>query len=170
MVTTDLYQIVVCDAGPLIHLDELSCLELLNDFAEVIVPDTVWQEVEQHRPRALYQTKLILHRRNCALPNAEINALATLFTLHRGEKEALRLACEIGNTLLLTDDTAARLAARSLGITVHGSIGILVRAIRCRQKTKAEVIQLLGDLPEKTTLFIRPSLLADIIQEIEAAP
>lgn len=96
--------------------------------------------------------------------------MATLFTLHRGEKEALRLACEIGNTLLLTDDTAARLAARSLGITVHGSIGILVRAIRCRQKTKAEVIQLLGDLPEKTTLFIRPSLLADIIQEIEAAP
>ncbi len=102
MVTTDLYQIVVCDAGPLIHLDELGCLELLNDFAEVIVPDAVWQEVEQHRPSALHQAELTLHRRTCALPNAEIDALAALFTLHRGEKEALRLACEIGSTLLLT--------------------------------------------------------------------
>lgn len=170
MVTTDLYQIVVCDAGPLIHLDELGCLELLNDFAEVIVPDAVWQEVQQHRPGALHQAELTLHRRTYALPNAEIDAVAALFTLHRGEKEALHLACEIGSTLLLTDDTAARLAARSLGITVHGSIGILVRALRRRQKTKAEVIQLLRDLPEKTTLFIRPSLLADIVQEIEAAP
>jgi hypothetical protein len=26
---------VVCDAGPLIHLDEIDCLDLLSDFAEV---------------------------------------------------------------------------------------------------------------------------------------
>lgn len=168
--TTDTYQTVVCDAGPLIHLDELNCLGLLKDFTELIVPEAVWQEVELHRSGALYSTELTLQRRSCVFPSAEIDTLATLFILHRGEKEALCLAHEIGNTLLLTDDTAARLAARSLGITVHGSIGILVRAIRRHQKTKTEVIELLRNLPKKTTLFIRSSLLEDIIQEIEAAP
>ena len=28
---------VVCDAGPIIHLDELNCLDLLADFQEIIV-------------------------------------------------------------------------------------------------------------------------------------
>jgi hypothetical protein len=28
---------VVCDAGPLIHLEELGCFDLLRDFAEVVV-------------------------------------------------------------------------------------------------------------------------------------
>jgi predicted nucleic acid-binding protein len=43
--------VVVTDAGPLIHLDELDVLDLLNDFAEVLVPQAVWREVERHRPR-----------------------------------------------------------------------------------------------------------------------
>ena len=44
---------VVCDAGPLIHLDELGCLDLLTDFQTVLVPEQVWREVENHRPDAL---------------------------------------------------------------------------------------------------------------------
>ena len=35
--------LVVCDAGPLIHLDELGCVDLLSDFSEVLVPETVWR-------------------------------------------------------------------------------------------------------------------------------
>lgn len=27
---------VVCDAGPVIHLDELNCLDLLTDFQEIV--------------------------------------------------------------------------------------------------------------------------------------
>lgn len=45
--------IVVCDAGPLIHLDELGCVELLADFPQVLVPLAVWDEVAKHRPNAL---------------------------------------------------------------------------------------------------------------------
>ena len=44
---------VVCDAGPLIHLDELDSLDLLCDFSSVLVPRSVWGEVMRHRPRAL---------------------------------------------------------------------------------------------------------------------
>jgi predicted nucleic acid-binding protein len=41
--------LVVCDAGPLIHLDEVGCLDVLADFAEVLVPEAVWQEVHGQR-------------------------------------------------------------------------------------------------------------------------
>ena len=36
---------VVCDSGPIIHLDELECLYLLRDFDKVLVPDGVRREV-----------------------------------------------------------------------------------------------------------------------------
>ena len=36
--------VAVCDAGPLIHLDELASLDLLAEFT-IWVPDAVWAEV-----------------------------------------------------------------------------------------------------------------------------
>jgi hypothetical protein len=41
---------VICDAGPIIHLDELGCIERLADHKRVLVPDVVWKEAELHRP------------------------------------------------------------------------------------------------------------------------
>ncbi|HUP25546.1 MAG TPA: hypothetical protein VNB06_21720 [Thermoanaerobaculia bacterium] len=46
---------VVCDAGPLIHLDEVGCLDLLLDFSAILVPEAVGAEVELHRPEARRQ-------------------------------------------------------------------------------------------------------------------
>src|SRR5437867_3584724 len=53
--------LVVCDAGPLIHLDEVDCLELLADFAKVLVPEAVWREVERHGPQAWDHSGVVLH-------------------------------------------------------------------------------------------------------------
>jgi hypothetical protein len=58
---------VVCDAGPLIHLDELGCLDLLADFRTVFVPEQVWREVEFHRPGALGRSGVELHQAPVAL-------------------------------------------------------------------------------------------------------
>lgn len=40
---------VVCDAGPIIHLDEVKCLNLIKDFQKVVVPDCVCKEVIKYR-------------------------------------------------------------------------------------------------------------------------
>lgn len=165
MATTEMRKTVVCDAGPLIHLDELGCIDLLNDFAPVIIPNAVWDEVLRHRPSVLRAPAPHFERRSVT-PHAEIDALSALFALHRGEKEALALADEISGALLLTDDTAARLAAKTLEIAVHGSLGILVRAIRRGQRTKFEIVALLRDAPRNSSLHIRRSLLDEIIDEI----
>ncbi|MCA9976574.1 MAG: hypothetical protein KC413_12515, partial [Anaerolineales bacterium] len=70
-------------------------------------------------------------------------------------------------SILLTDDAAARLTAVSLAYQVHGSIGILIRAIRREQKTKDEVLAMLRDIPTRSTLFIRADLLSDIVNQVE---
>lgn len=49
---------VTDDAGPLIHLDEAGCLDLLADFENVLAPDVVWDEVTRHRPDALQRNDI----------------------------------------------------------------------------------------------------------------
>lgn len=61
-------------------------------------------------------------------------------------------------------------AAQHLSVEAHGTLGILLRAIRKQQMSRAYVIQLLRELPQRSTLHVRPGLLADIIQSVEELP
>lgn len=74
------------------------------------------------------------------------------------------------DTLLLTDDSAARLAAQALAVPAHGTLGILVRAIRRHQLTRSTVLDLLRKIPSRSSLHIRPDLLVEIIRQIAEAP
>ena len=160
--------LVVCDAGPLIHLDQLDCLDLLADFSRVVVPDVVWREVEHHRPTALDQKTIRLERlKPREEPSAELISLHRLLALHAGEVQALQLAQELSADLLLTDDTAARLAARTLQVSAHGTLGVLLRAIRRRQRTPEEILNVLNALPVRSSLHIKRDLLDEIIREVE---
>ena len=160
--------IVVCDAGPLIHLDEVGALNLLADFPQVLVPDAVWHEVARHRPAVLADSSVVLSKHVPARPvPPQLETISQVLTLHTGEWQALRLALEYPSALLLTDDTAARLAANSLGIQAHGTIGILIRAIRRNQRTKPQVLTLLRSLPTSSTLHLKQSLLDTVIHEVE---
>jgi predicted nucleic acid-binding protein len=165
MVTTS-NRLVVADAGPVLHLDELACLDLLDDFAPVYLAQTVADEVARHRPGI----SLVLPRFTIvpdpSVSGSELVTLASGLSLHASEMAALALAQDVGASLLLCDDTAARLAAESLGLRVHGTIGVLVRAIRRRQRSADAVLELLGDLPGRCTLHASRALIAEVIARI----
>jgi predicted nucleic acid-binding protein len=159
---------VVCDAGPIIHLDELGCLDLLSNFQEIFLSDTVWKEISQHRPSALKRTGLSLIRSRSVVPSNEpLLTMCRMFSLDVGEIEALALMEQMPQAMFLTDDAAARLVAEQMAFNVHGTIGILVRSIRRGQMSPKEVLDLLTELPLKTTLFIRHSLLQEILLRIK---
>jgi predicted nucleic acid-binding protein len=168
MAVNETSPIVVCDAGPLIHLDEMACLDLLHDFAEVLVPESVWQEVLRHRPQlsSAMPEWITGHVPVPVQSDPELEAIASMFTLHQGERDALWLLRSRHARWLLTDDTAARLASHAMNTEAHGTIGIIVRAMRHDLRSRAEVISVLEAIPEKSTLFIRKQLLEDILQQI----
>ena len=91
MAVTEPTSLVICDAGPLIHLEELGCLDLLRDFGAVQVPDAVWQEVQRHRRSALRHRNVTLERMSSSPePAPELVHLAQAFLLDAGELEALK--------------------------------------------------------------------------------
>lgn len=160
--------LVVCDAGPLIHLDQLDCLDLLTGFSRVVIPDVVWREVEHHRPTALDQKTILLERHKPREePSAALIAAHRLFVLHAGEAQALQLAQELNADLFLTDDTAARLAAGTLKMSAHGTLGVMLRAIRRAQRTPQEIVHVLRSLPDRSSLHLKRELLDEIIRQVE---
>lgn len=76
------------------------------------------------------------------------------------------MCLDSGINTLLTDDTAARLAAKSLNIRAHGTLGLLIRAVRQQSRTPSEVLALLASIPQCTTLHIRLSLLNQVIAQV----
>ena len=157
----------VTDAGPLIHLDELGCMDLLSGFSKTLVPYAVWREVAYHRPALFTSCSSTLLQTIAPNPPDIIQTIAPLYGLHTGESEALSLCLSTPDCLFLTDDTAARLAAKALGIKAHGTIGLIIRAIRTLQRTKPEVLELLESVPKFSSLHIRPSLLNEVIISVQ---
>jgi len=154
---------LVCDAGPIIHLDELNLLDLLRDFQEIILADTVWEEINRYRPLALNKVDLALLRRPGKAPCSEpLLTVCKIFSRDAGEIEALVLMEQTPQAMFITDDAAARLVAEQMGFNVHGTIGILIRSIRRGQMSPKEVLEILKDIPLKTTLYIKHSLLEEI--------
>lgn len=159
---------VVCDAGPVIHLDELGCCRILIDFNRVLIPDRVHDEIEKHRPGALDRVgekaweKARLKRTN----DKTIDLICRMFSLDGGETEAIGVLSENPSFVFLTDDAAARIVAQKLNFQVHGTLGVLIRAARRNLMTPQQVVDVLQLIPQQSTLYIKPSLLAEAISKV----
>jgi len=157
------------DAGPVIHLDQLGGLDLVEGLGAVYLPATVKEEILRHRPSLSFGAIADLNQ--VADPDTYSTTLIALrrsFDLHAGELAALGLLAQLRGDLFLCDDAAARLAAESLGYRVHGTIGLLIRAIRRSKRSSEQVRTTLKELPHKSTLHISRPLLDQVIAQLPA--
>jgi predicted nucleic acid-binding protein len=115
---------VVADTGPILHLHEAEALQLLALVGELFVPEAVQAELNSFLPGWVHIKPdwIKVHPLSSPFREEAMNwVLAQL--LNVGEAEAISLA-----SWLLTDDAAARLLAQSLGLEVHGSLGVVLWA------------------------------------------
>jgi predicted nucleic acid-binding protein len=136
----------VSDAGPLIHLDEIDSLELLSAFDTLLVPETVYEEVETGGvPDGLSEfTYELVEADETSVKSEELDA---------GERAALAVA-EGREVVLLTDDLAAREAASDAGVEVHGSIGVIALGYGRGLLDRNQAVSLMRGLQHETSLFV----------------
>jgi predicted nucleic acid-binding protein len=159
---------IVCDSGPIIHLGELNCLHLLADFKEILISNIVYREIKRHRRIDFKKLDLPVILLPGRIPDTEfLLTLCQIFSLDAGEIEALAYMEKNPQAIFLTDDASARMVAEQMGFKVHGTMGILIRAIRRGQMEAEEVLRILEEVPSQTTLYIKPSLLDEIILKIK---
>ncbi|RLM83566.1 nucleic acid-binding protein [Halobellus sp. Atlit-38R] len=137
--------VAVADTGPLIHLDEIDALQLLSAVDGLLIPQTVYEELEAGTvPSALDHLEYEL---------VEAEETEPIVDLDPGETAALAVASE-RSAVLLTDDLAARDAAEDVNVEVHGSIGVIVLAYTRGELTKSKAAELMRALQTETSLFI----------------
>lgn len=136
----------VSDAGPLIHLAEIDSLELLSAFDTLLIPETVYEELERGGvPDGI--SDLSYEPVEADEDRVESEALDA------GERAALAVTKERA-LVLLTDDLAAREAASDAGVEVHGSIGVIALGHARGLLDRDEAAPLMRALQRETSLFV----------------
>ena len=121
---------VVSDSSPLIALGRIGRIDLLQEvFGTLIVPDAVWNEVVEAGIERIGAIE-ILNADWIKRQSVQDTRLVSLLRqdLGAGEAETIVLAKECGADLILMDERFGRSAAKSLGLTVVGLIGVLIHA------------------------------------------
>jgi uncharacterized protein len=133
--------LVVADAGPLIYSSPIGQLDLLRRLHDrVLVPRTVFEEVVESGA-GLPGSKEVAAARWLEILSVDgsDSVLRTLLSvLDAGEAAAIALARRENADLVLIDERRGRGAARRLGLSVQGTLGVLLRAKRTGVINKVE--------------------------------
>lgn len=113
---------VIVNTTPIIVLAEIGKLELLRElYGEITIPTAVYNEVLEKASDWIHVEKI----------NSPESYAMYKAKLHAGEVEVMILAQQDPKAdLLIIDDNAAKKTAKFLGLTVTGTMGVLLRAKR----------------------------------------
>ena len=152
---------VVSNTGPLLHLQEAQLLSLLEQVGQLYIPKAVDLEMVQydqdwrdHKPGWIVAATV------SAPHDTQATQWQRVGLLHPGEAEAIALTRELGADWFLTDDGAARVFAVSLGLEVHGSLGIVLWAAAVGHLSREEAESALNRLAQ-SSLWISARVLAE---------
>lgn len=123
--------LVVSDTTPLLYFARVGRLDLLHElYVEVVVPQTVWDELVEARPNApgVVAVRAAAWLRVVPDVSAPDDVAEVLAEIDAGEAAAIAVALARHADLLLIDDAADRRAAGELGVAVRGTLGVLVTA------------------------------------------
>jgi predicted nucleic acid-binding protein len=153
---------VVSNTSPIIFLRHAGCLGLLSScFGKISIPKAVAAELGMEQ---LPPTVEIL----------KISAEGQSFVeqhhgaLHRGELEAMQLARETDADLVLLDDLLARNKAKALHLDVIGTLGVFLLACRRRHISPNLAAQKIALLISDHDMYVAPSLLRKINDELQS--
>ncbi len=120
---------VIVNSTPIIVLCGIGKLDVLQDlYQEIIIPSAVYQEITAIEDSVCMQIKNAdswIH-----VESIRDNSEKKMYKakLHAGEVEVMILAQEQKADLVIIDDNAAKKTAKYLGLTVTGTLGVLLKA------------------------------------------
>jgi uncharacterized protein len=158
---------VISNTSPLLNLAIIDHLFLLpQQFGQIYIPMAVLAElkIDENLPGSSALRTAIDEGWLVTQPFKN-SALVSLLRrdLHQGESEAIALAIELAAEKILLDEKEARQAARALGLSITGILGILLRGFH--EGTIPSMKTVTERLKQEANFWIAPTLLSQILEE-----
>ncbi|GHU48717.1 DUF3368 domain-containing protein [Spirochaetia bacterium] len=119
---------VISNTTPILSLLKIGRLELLHTlYEEVTVPEAVYREIMKGRDKE-YFVCLPEYDWIRVEPIGSPSARQLLFDLDDGEAETIVLAQEQAADLVIIDEKSGCRYAKQLGLTLTGTVGMLLKA------------------------------------------
>ncbi len=124
--------IFVLNASPLILLSKAGLLQIIGPVSPLwVIPDGVVAEFEKKKSIDPYVAELKSCSKVSLESSPQIHPLVAAWDLGQGESEVLSLSMHKGTEAkAVLDDLQARKCAKLLGISLIGSVGLLIMAKR----------------------------------------
>jgi predicted nucleic acid-binding protein len=159
-------RIIVCDTGPLLHLSEAGAIHLLRSAGDVLIPPAIAMEFKRNAPKRKLPSWAQISRMDKPT-SSRISEWLDKEKVDAGEAEAIGLALQVKCDWLLTDDAHARQFAESLGLEVHGSVGLLLWAVAVGHVESRDEAHRLLDGLAYSSLWISERVIREAAQAIE---
>lgn len=157
--------LIVADTTPIISLIKIGMLELYKSmYGEVIIPEAVFNELVSNSSMS-NEADIIRKSKFLKINKIEnefaVKLLQKQLNLGAGESEAIVLADTLKADLLVIDERKARGIAKSMGINITGTLGILVDA---KRKNRIEKLKPLLDGLINSNIRISEKLYNDVLE------
>ena len=162
--------IVVSDTTPLISLMKIQCLDVLEPlFGQVLIPDAVFSELTTN-PSFQDEASAIRHcdfiRRVSVRERMAVDVLRAVSGLDIGESEAIVFAEDVHADVVLMDEAKGRKAAKSKGLFIMGTVGVLLFAFE-EHLLSAEEVKRAVDALRFSRRHISQSLLEEALRYVD---
>lgn len=157
---------IVSNSSPIISIGTIGRMDLFRKCCkEVIIPFAVYTEISQKKesPEFLSLKKAIEEKWVKVEKITLLPSLRTV-TLGEGEKEAISLAAK-HKLILIIDDDMAKKYAEIMGVEPHGTLYVLILAVRKKILNKKEAVDILHQMM-KAGFYISTDVYAIFLAEI----
>lgn len=121
----------VVDASPLIHLSKGGHFDLLRLLGgRVLIPSLVLTEIERRGLTDPTVVALAAADWVVAVDDPDVPAVIQAWDLGFGESSVLAYAWSHPGTIAIIDDLQGRRCAEALGVSIHGTLGLVLLAKR----------------------------------------
>ncbi|GHT48413.1 DUF3368 domain-containing protein [Bacteroidia bacterium] len=153
---------VISNTTPILSLLKIDKLYILKELYETVsIPEAVFYEIETGKDKEFYTDLSEIEWIKIEKIRVQESKLY-LFDLDAGEAEVLILAQEQKADLVILDEIMGRRYAQQLGITLTGTLGILLKAKE--RGIIAAIKPLLYELIQKGS-WLNPKLIAGILEK-----
>lgn len=160
--------VVISDTSPLITLLKINRLDLLKKiFKEVEVPEAVYKElITKKYNKEAKQIKEANFIKIKKVDKKKTDSIIKEYSLDKGESEAIVLALNYKECLLIVDEIKARNIAIKIGLKIMGSIGILMYSFEKGFINKEEIISYI-EICKVNNRYISENLYNKLLEKCE---